>query len=64
MTAKKTYVLRLDEETYRKIERWAGDEFRSINGQIEWILVQALRSASREAGDPKKGPQKTKPPAI
>ena len=44
---KKNFVLRLDEGTYAALERWAGDEFRSVNGQLEWIIAQALKEAGR-----------------
>jgi len=44
---KKSFVLRIDNETYQALERWAADEFRSVNGQIEWLLVQKLKEASR-----------------
>ena len=44
---KKNFVLRLDESTYKALEKWAADEFRSVNGQIEWLLDQALKSAAR-----------------
>ena len=44
---KKKFVLRIDETLYQAIERWAGDEFRSVNGQIEWMLYQELRDAGR-----------------
>jgi hypothetical protein len=45
--AKKAFVLRIDEELMKSIEKWATDEFRSANGQIEWILNQALVKAGR-----------------
>lgn len=47
MGKKKTFVLRLDPEKYSALEKWAADEFRSINGQLEWIIDQALRKAGR-----------------
>lgn len=47
MPKKKSFVLRIDEETYKKIEKWAADEFRSTNGQIEWIINRALKEAGR-----------------
>jgi hypothetical protein len=47
MTKKKAFVLRLDPEKFEALEKWASDEFRSTNGQIEWILDQALRKAGR-----------------
>ena len=47
MTNKKKFVLRIDEETMALIEKWAADEFRSMNGQLEWIITKALRDAGR-----------------
>jgi hypothetical protein len=47
MGNKKSFVLRMDEEVYKAIEKWAADEFRSVNGQIEWILNQQLKKANR-----------------
>jgi hypothetical protein len=47
MSKKKAFVLRLDEDMLRAVEKWASDEFRSTNGQVEWILREALRKASR-----------------
>lgn len=45
---KKSFALRIDAETFAAIERWAADEFRSANGQIEWILSEALKKSGRE----------------
>ncbi|MFN4316119.1 MAG: Arc family DNA-binding protein [Chitinophagaceae bacterium] len=47
MAEKKTFVLRLDPEMYRMLEKWAADEFRSVNGQIEWIIAQKMKEAGR-----------------
>ncbi len=47
MPKKKAFVLRLNEEMYSKVERWAADEFRSVNGQIEWIIREALKKSGR-----------------
>lgn len=44
---KKNFALRIDSEVYDAIERWAADEFRSTNGQIEWIIAEALKKAKR-----------------
>ncbi len=44
---KKSFVLRLDNTTYEALERWAADEFRSVNGQMEWIIARALKEAGR-----------------
>jgi len=49
MAEKKNFVLRIDEETYKALEKWAGDEFRSVNGQIEFIIDKALREAGRKS---------------
>ena len=44
---KKSFVIRIDNDTYKALEKWAADEFRSVNGQIEWILNQKLKEAGR-----------------
>ncbi|MBO9151075.1 hypothetical protein ACFOTA_02575 [Chitinophaga sp. GCM10012297] len=44
---KKSFVLRIDNATYEALERWAADEFRSVNGQMEWIIARALKEAGR-----------------
>jgi len=45
---KKTFVLRISEDTFNKLSKWADDEFRSVNGQIEMILDKALKEAGRK----------------
>lgn len=47
MTKKKSFVLRIDPDVYDALEKWAAQEFRSANGQIEWIINKALRDARR-----------------
>jgi hypothetical protein len=47
MSEKKPFVLRIDPEKLKALEKWAADEFRSTNGQIESILDQALRKSGR-----------------
>lgn len=47
MSKKKVFALRLDEEICAAVERWAADEFRSTNGQLEWIISKALKDARR-----------------
>ena len=42
-SSNKSFVLRIDEKTMEAIEKWAADEFRSVNGQIQWILSEALK---------------------
>lgn len=44
---KKPFALRISKEMMEQIEKWAADEFRSTNGQIEWILSEALKKAGR-----------------
>ncbi len=43
----KSFVLRLDAATMDALEKWAADEFRSINGQLQWIINEALRKNGR-----------------
>ena len=43
----KSFLLRVDAETMDAIEEWAADEFRSLNGQIQWIIAEALRKNGR-----------------
>jgi hypothetical protein len=47
--AKKTFVLRINDETFSALAKWAEDEFRSVNGQIEMILDKALKEAGRKS---------------
>ena len=47
MSEKKPFVLRIDPEKLKSLEKWAADEFRSTNGQIENIIDQALRKSGR-----------------
>jgi hypothetical protein len=47
MSEKKPFVLRLAPEKLKALEKWAADEFRSTNGQIEYIIDQALRKSGR-----------------
>ena len=48
MSEKKAFVLRIQAETLKELERWAQEEFRSVNGQIEFILSDALRKRKRQ----------------
>ena len=47
MAERKNYPLRLDPKVYEALRRWADDEMRSVNAQIEFLLVRALRQAGR-----------------
>ena len=48
MPKKKSFALRVNEDMMKAVEKWASDEFRSTNGQIEWILMQALKKHHRQ----------------
>lgn len=48
MSKKKAFALRLNEDMLKAIEKWASDDFRSTNGQIEWMLSNALKEAKRQ----------------
>jgi len=43
----KSFLLRVDAATMDAIERWAADEFRSVNGQLQWIINEALKKSGR-----------------
>ena len=43
----KPFILRLDAKTMEAVEKWADDEFRSTNGQLQWIITEALRKSRR-----------------
>jgi hypothetical protein len=47
MADKKAFVLRIDENLYKSLEKWAADEFRSVNGQIEWLLQTQMKANGR-----------------
>lgn len=47
MAKKKVFALRIDDDIYNAVERWAADEFRSTNGQLEWIISKALKDSRR-----------------
>lgn len=43
----KSFILRIDADMMNAIEAWAADEFRSTNGQLQWIITEALRKGGR-----------------
>lgn len=47
MSEKKKYLLRLDENIYAALEKWAAHDLRSVNAQIEFLLADAVRKAGR-----------------
>ncbi len=60
MARKRTFLLRLDPAVYAALQRWAGDELRSMHGQIEYLLRRALVDAGRL---PEASPSPEEPPA-
>lgn len=46
---KKAFLLRIDPQLWKELERWSQDELRSVNGQIEFLLKQAVAKRRREA---------------
>ncbi len=51
MSERKNFLLRIDPELFAALERWAGDDLRSVNGQIEYVLKEAVRRAGRVRKD-------------
>jgi hypothetical protein len=60
LAERKSYPLRLDPAVYEAVRIWADDEMRSVNAQIEFLLVRALRSAGRSPKE--KGPSQGEGP--
>ena len=56
MAARKSYPLRIDPALYAALERWAADDLRSVNAQIEFLLAEAVRRAGREPREPRDRP--------
>ena len=54
MADRKPFLLRLDPATLDALQRWANDEFRSLNGQLEYLLTKALRESGRLRLDEKR----------
>jgi hypothetical protein len=62
MAEKKSFALRIDAETMKAIEKWAADEFRSVNGQLEWMLSRSLKETGRLKDKKDKHKDEDKPP--
>jgi len=58
MSEKKKFLLRVDENIYAALEKWAADDIRSVNAQIEFLLTEILRQAGRT----KQGEERKKKP--
>jgi hypothetical protein len=52
MSDRKPFLLRMDRQVLEALQRWANDDLRSLNGQIEFLLRRALREAKREPDQP------------
>ena len=48
MAPRKAFLLRIDPQLWSALEKWAADELRSVNGQIEYVLARAVKDAGRE----------------
>ncbi len=57
-------MLRLDEDVYEAIEKWAADEFRSVNGQMEWMLTQLLKQNKRKLHEKNDGSPEPEEPEL
>ncbi|MCF0244566.1 MAG: DNA-binding protein [Bacteroidaceae bacterium] len=55
----KSFILRIDAKTMSAIEAWAADEFRSTNGQLQWIINEALKKSGRLKKAKEKEKEKT-----
>ena len=53
MASKKPFALRIDEKLMKAMEKWAADDFRSTNGQLEWLIHEALKKAGRLSNNKK-----------
>lgn len=62
MSARKAFLLRIDPELKDALEKWAADELRSVNGQIEYLLAHAVRAAGRTKSTTGRGRASGGPP--
>jgi len=62
MAAKRSFLLRLSPELWAELKRWADDELRSVNAQIEYVLREALRRRRRSRDDDRAAPADPGPP--
>jgi len=62
MAQRKPFLLRLEAGTYAAVEKWAADELRSLNAQIEYLLRKELRMAGRLPRPAEPSPQESAPP--
>jgi hypothetical protein len=61
MAARRSFLLRVDPAVLDEVQRWANDDLRSLNGQIEFLLRRALRESGRLAREPGRGEHRAPP---
>lgn len=61
MTDRKSFLLRIDPEVLEAVQRWANDDLRSLNGQIEFLLRKVLKQEGRLTDEPRPGGAGRKP---
>jgi hypothetical protein len=61
MAERKPFLLRIDRDVLDAVQRWANDDLRSLNAQIEFVLRRALQAEGRLAGPPRPTPRRTGP---
>ena len=61
MAERKAFLLRMEPGLWAELEAWAADELRSVNGQIEYVLKQAVARRRGAAGSPKLNPPDPRP---
>ncbi len=64
MAERKAFLLRIDPELYRALQRWAADDLRSLNAQIEFVLRRAVQQAGRVRGDGGEGAGRSSTPPL
>lgn len=62
MAERKPFLLRVDRKTLDALQRWAADDLRSLNGQIEFLLRRSLQEAGRVKGGRDAGSERDRPP--
>jgi len=60
MAERKSFLLRIDGDLWAQLERWAQDELRSVNGQIEYLLRQAVKKRTGDDREPQSSPVESK----
>lgn len=63
MSVKKKFLLRLEEDLYEALEKWAADDLRSVNAQIEFLLADAVRRTGRRRERNAAGSEAGRPPS-